>query len=241
MAKKSTGVPHWKSKDDIPINEELRNAICTKKRLHRQWISNYGHESTENRRKAYNKNQVKSMMRQVKRSFEHDIASNATKSPKRFWSFVRGKLKTRSGVFPLRKNINDKESLQFDDKIKADILQDQFASVFTREPNDGLPELNTRTNSTNYNICIISTMVEKKLLKLDVSKEVGPDEISSRLLNDIANHVSSSLALVFNYFPRDWKTAHISPIFKKGAREVASNYRPKSYKQCYTDNTNITA
>ena len=28
--------------------------------------------------------------------------------------------------------------------------------------------------------------------------------------------------------PRDWKMAHVSPIFKKGAKNIAENYRPVS-------------
>ena len=60
-------------------------------------------------------------------------------------SFVRGKQKNRFGVSPIQK-VNGDKYLVFD-KIKADILQDQFASVFTKEPTDNLPEFNLRTNS----------------------------------------------------------------------------------------------
>ena len=110
----------------------------------------------------------------------------------------------------------------FDDKDKADIMQDQFASVFTK-PNDNLPEFNPRTNSILGNILITREMVRKKILALDVSKSVGPDEISPRLLREIADHVSNPLTLLFNkslqehYVPKDWRTAYISPIFKKCA------------------------
>jgi len=33
-------MPLWRSKGDIPINQELQNAIREKRRLHRRWISN---------------------------------------------------------------------------------------------------------------------------------------------------------------------------------------------------------
>ena len=53
-------------------------------------------------------------------------------------------------------------------------------------------------------------------------------------MKEIENHASYSLALGFNksiqenFVPEDWKILHISPIFKKGSREIASNYRPIS-------------
>jgi len=40
VPKKKCGMPLWKSKGDIPINQELQNAIREKRRLHRRWISN---------------------------------------------------------------------------------------------------------------------------------------------------------------------------------------------------------
>ena len=159
-----SGTPHWKCKGDIPISEDIRKAIREKKRLYRQWLSNYGHTSTENRRKAYNKarNKVKTLMRQAKHIFEYGIACDAKRSPKRFWSFVRGKLKTKSCVSPLRKYINDKDSLQFDDKSKANVLNNQFASVFTKEPNDSIPEFPNRTDTIIPNLFITPAIVQKK-------------------------------------------------------------------------------
>ena len=124
--------------------------------------------------------------------------------------------------------------MKFDDKSKADILQDQFASVFTVEPDGELPKFELRTNSSIQDICIATASVQKKLLELDVDKAHGPDEISPRFLKEIGHQVSGPRSLVFNkslqesYVPEDWKIAHISHIFKKGAREHASNYRPIS-------------
>ena len=69
------------------------------------------------------RNKVKKLMRQAKKKFESDIANKSTSNPKAFWSHVRSKLKTRSGVSPLLKNDNDNESVRFSDEEKANILQ----------------------------------------------------------------------------------------------------------------------
>ena len=53
--------------------------------------------------------------------------------PKIFWSHTRRKLKTKCGVAPLLENEEDKNSLKLDDETKANILQNQFSKVYTRE------------------------------------------------------------------------------------------------------------
>ena len=80
------------------------------------------------------------------------------------------------------KTINDKNSLQFDDKSKANVLNDQFASVFTEEQKDSIPEFPSCTDTTVPNLFITPAMVQKKLAQLDINKASGPDEISPHLL-----------------------------------------------------------
>ena len=96
---------------------------------------------------AYTKsrNKVKRLIRQAKRRFEKKISSNVKFHPKKFWAYVRKKLKTKSGVSPLLENVNDQDSLKFDDKDKANILQNQFCSVFTKEPNGEPPSVQNKT------------------------------------------------------------------------------------------------
>ena len=77
-------------------------------------------------------------------------------------------------------------------------------------------------------------MVKNKLLKLNTSKSLGPDEIHPRLVKELADHLARPIASFFNQtlaegvLPRDWKKALISAIYKKGSRNVAENYRPIS-------------
>ena len=50
------------------------------------------------------------------------------------------------GIAPLLENINDKKSIKFDDNEKANILQKQFSSIFTQEPEEEIPSVNKRTD-----------------------------------------------------------------------------------------------
>ena len=63
-------------------------------------------------------------------------------------------------------------------------------------------------------------------------KACGPDMIPARILRDMAEEISPILTTLFQRtidlgeLPEDWKSANVSPIFKKGDRFKASNYRP---------------
>ena len=91
-------------------------------------------------------------------------------------------MKTRSGVAPLLENNKDLESTRFDDKEKANILQKQFSSVFTHEPDNDIPKLDKRTDASITDLPVTEKMVERQILMLDINKSCGPDEVHSRIL-----------------------------------------------------------
>ena len=76
--------------------------------------------------------------------------------------------------------------------------------------------------------------VEKQLSTLNINKASGPDQIHNIFLKQTAKESASVLAALFTQslqtgnLPDDWLSANISPIFKKGDRGLASNYRPVS-------------
>ena len=74
-----------------------------------------------------------------------------------------------------------------------------------------------------------------KLLKgLNPSKVLGLDELHPRVLKELATEFSPILANLFQQsigsgeIPKDRTLANISPLFKKGDRSLACNYRPVS-------------
>ena len=79
-----------------------------------------------------------------------------------------------------------------------------------------------------------SLTVEKLLTQLDPSKASGPDELKPRILKELAKEISPILSLIFQksldtgVVPSDWRTAHVSPIYKKGSKYNPENYRPIS-------------
>ena len=62
----------------------------------------------------------------------------------------------------------------------------------------------------------------------------GTDGISAKILRTVAAGISESLTSLFNAslrsgeMPREWKSAHVTPVHKGGDVESAENYRPVS-------------
>ena len=74
-----------------------------------------------------------------------------------------------------------------------------------------------------------------KLLKgQNPSKAPGPDNITQRILKELADDIAPILTEIFDHsyqtgeIPSIWRTANICPIFKKGEKFEAVNYRPVS-------------
>ena len=128
---------------------------------------------------------MNTLVRKDKRRFEQQIAREGKLKPKLFWSHARRKLKTKVGVAPLLANVDDKNSLVFDDKEKANLFQDQFSSVFTKEPLHNIPSFTMRSQSKIRTIEIPIEEVEKKLRSLNTNKCFGPDEIHPKLISEI--------------------------------------------------------
>ncbi len=228
-----TGVNNVKG--SFPIDKKTQEAIMEKHKAHRRWMRG-NRRGDQSMRSLYTKSRdkAKRLIRRSKRLFEKGIASRVKSNPKEFWKYARMKLKTKSGISPLLENVKDPNSLKFDDKEKANILQKQFSSVFTKEQRGNLPKMDPRTEKKIEKLLITEEKVKNEILKLNVNKSCGPDEISPFLLIKLVDYIASPLALLMNttteygILPNDWKKAFVSPIYKKGTRNIAENYRPIS-------------
>ena len=74
----------------------------------------------------------------------------------------------------------------------------------------------------------------KLLQGINENKATGPDDIPGKLLKICAFELHEVFTILFQNslnlgaIPDDWKSAHIFPLFKKGDKSSAGNYRPIS-------------
>jgi hypothetical protein len=120
-------------------------------------------------------------------------------------------------------------------KEKAEILSNQFKSVFTKpKPNISTTVLPQRAGSTIQNLKITAEGVEKLLKNTNPSKAMGPDRIPNIILKTCPEELVPCLRNIFQKsvdcgtLPNDWLSANIAPVLKKGNVHAAENHRPIS-------------
>ena len=96
----------------------------------------------------------------------------------------------------------------------------------TFEEHQGIDNLDDINFTADY--------VEKKLENIKTGKSPGSDGIHPRVLKELAKELKMPLFIIFRksldtgILPKVWKIANVSPIFKKGSKHLAANYRPVS-------------
>ena len=107
--------------------------------------------------------------------------------------------------------------------------------MFTRENTKYIPTLDNVFNGAPLqDLSISQQMVENKLSKLKTNKSSGPDGFHSRVLKETASSVGLPLSILYNmslpegHVAQAWKEGNITPIYKKGSKTDAGNYRPVS-------------
>ena len=195
--------------------------------------------SNENRDWEKFKNQKKKVQSDIRKSYWCHVEDNILEekaeedfknTQKKFWKHIKSVKKDRTGTAPLKEN----GLLYSDPKSKADILNRQYQSVFSHEDLNNIPEPDEPEFPAMSEITATEDGVFKLLTELKENKASGPDQLSPRILRIAAKPLSRCLTLIFNAslasvtLPQDWCTANITPIFKKGERFKAANYRPVS-------------
>lgn len=155
---------------------------------------------------------------------------NLKSAPKRFWSFVAAKKKDTVGIPPL----TTPNGLACSAKRKAETLNAQYSSVFTREDTSSIPAMQTPRIPKMEDIEVDETGVLKLLINLDPYKSCGPDRVPVRIMKECAQEIAPLLTMIFNQsvhtgdLPCDWLSANVCPVYKKGDRSSPNNYRPVS-------------
>ena len=177
--------------------------------------------------------EAKRELRHSRRKFEKQLADNIKSDVKSFYAYAGSKSKIKSKIGPLK---DDNGNTISTEQGMAHEFNEFFTTVFTKENLTSVPAIQQMFCQYGYllDIHVDDSVVMKKLEKLRMDKAPGADDIQPRYLKEIADDICHALAIILRksldqgIIPEDWRIANVSPIFKKGSRGKASNYRPVS-------------
>ena len=229
-------IPKVKLKNKKPkppwMTIEVKKSIKTKYKLFKRYLDS--NNSFYYKQYIAKRNETSKIIKKLKKGQERKIAEDCRSNPKAFWRFVNSKRKCKQGISVLKKPDG---TYTTNDREKAEVLDNLFSSVFTRENTDSIPHTVPGEKSDRVfisDIIITEKAVKDKLNKLNTAKTPGIDKIHPRVLKELSESLIKPLTILFNksicegQLPLDWKTANISAIFKKGEKSDANNYRPVS-------------
>ena len=210
------------------MNQNIMRLIRKKRRLWNWYKTTKDH--TEYQAYLSVQKSVAKIIRAAKKKFERKLVKNFKNNPRQFYSHLNNNTKSRSQVGPLK---NDGEQVS-DSQGMCNVLNSFFTSVFTDEDTENIPTLERMCNSDIGSLTVNEEMFKARLSKIKQNGAPGPDKITPRILTELKDVVALPLCMIFNKsihtgeVPSDWKIAHVTPVFKKGSRTLAENYRPIS-------------
>ena len=115
-------------------------------------------------------------------------------SNKSFWKYIKSHRKDNIGVAGIKEN----GVLHQDSETKANLLNKQFQSVFTKDdPKEKLPTLPQSNYPSISDIIINIEGIEKLLKNININKASGPDNIPNWILKNCAYEIAPCIASIF--------------------------------------------
>jgi len=172
------------------LTPQIMAAIQRKHRLWKNAKRGRGKEEYE----AADK-EVKRLVRNAKRNFEKRLACGNGGNSRPFYAYIKQRTKTRLGIGPLK---NDKKETVSEDQGMAELLNNFFSSVFTREDTEHIPTAPDMETSMLYSITVTAKILREKIWKLKPESAAGPDEIGPKLLQELDSVLIPPLVTIFS-------------------------------------------
>jgi hypothetical protein len=232
-------VPWYRGDKDIKKKKKLSKETIRQIKSRNEAWNDYRIAGTEDKYRRYKiiRNKANQMIRCDHESEVNKLLKSFKGKPKKFYAYAR-KLQTIKTQVGQLKRIDGSETQS--DKETAEELCEAFKEVFVKEDvrdesyKNNPPKLTTGPSHNFPEISFSEADILNNLLKLDPSKSSGPDNLHPMVLKQCAHNLTKPLSWIFQrslntgMVPTDWKRANICPIYKKGSKREAGNYRPVS-------------
>ena len=163
-------------------------------------------------------------------SYVRDLILN-DRCTKRFWSYAKSQRTEDTGI----SDLVDRNRTVSRPKEKADLFNETYSKAFSEPCDTTYPTPNFSDSSKVLDSINVTKKGVLSLLQgINENKATGPDEIPGKFLKACAVELHEVFTILFQtsldlgVVPDEWKVAHIFPLFKKGDKTKAENYRPIS-------------
>ncbi len=172
-------------------NSTVKRMCNKKQRLYNK--AKRSHKQKQKDWDAYNTHK-KNTLKAIRKScgtYIHGILQDSldNNNTKPFWKFFKAQKQDNVVVPPMKVN----GTLHTDSKDRANILNKQFKSVFTKNNQTVTPLLTGPRYPLIQPLTITVEAVEKLLSKIKVNKASGPDNIPCRILQELSAELAPML------------------------------------------------
>ena len=220
-------IPLYKSNSKISLPPSIRLLRRTKLLLYN--LS----KSDSSAKKVYN---------ELDKAYRHAVSSHiyrkeqqvlSSNNKKMFYGYINRKLKSNRSLPPL---LDDNNVIVMESEQKAELLNTKFSKVFISD-NSVYPDFQYQLPpnlSSMSEIIITPSKVNNAINRLKNQVSRTPENIPSYYIKKTKDSLVKPLARLFNLslklgkVPTLWKQALVTPIYKKGLRNKAENYRQVS-------------
>lgn len=177
--------------------------------------------------------QIKDSITAQKRDAEQRAVQKIKVNPRFFFSYCKKFDKRKSNTGPL---LDSENKLQQDPKVMADLLQQQYTSVFSDPSSEKIrsPSFEHLSENLLENITFSQDDIVSAISEIDTYAACGDEDIPAIVLKSCKEELSYPIwkiwreSLDTGVIPAAYKSQIITPVHKKGSKAKPSNYRPIS-------------
>ena len=214
------------------LTKELRGLINEKHRLFNAWNKNP-------------KSEIYNIYKSLRNSVNRKLKKAANDYTKIFfqqlpisreqWKFIKNRINSNSQIEKIDKLTEDSHFVE-DDREIANVLNNCFARLGLYKGKDVAPNCSSLTfDGPEFSFRPVTRKELYNVIdNIPKHKSPGPGYIPAWALKDSKLSIGTHLQFVVNEcinkntFPNILKTAHVTPVYKKGDRLEPENYRPIS-------------